>query len=55
MATPRCHGASTHSPARSAFQAQVGLDTAREATYYRHGGIMKYVLRDILDTEGHRP
>jgi aconitate hydratase len=30
------------------FQVHVRLDTAREATYYRHGGIMKYVLRDIL-------
>jgi len=24
---------------------QVRLDTAREADYYRHGGIMQYVLR----------
>jgi aconitate hydratase len=27
------------------FTVQVRLDTAREADYYRHGGIMQYVLR----------
>jgi aconitate hydratase len=31
------------------FEVRVRLDTAREATYYRHGGIMKYVLRSMLD------
>lgn len=30
------------------FQLVVRLDTARETDYYRHGGIMKYLLRDIL-------
>ncbi|WP_103964906.1 aconitate hydratase AcnA [Nonomuraea solani] len=30
------------------FEARVRLDTAREAGYYRHGGIMPYVLRDLL-------
>jgi aconitate hydratase len=29
------------------FRAAVRLDTAREASYYRHGGIMKYVLRQM--------
>jgi aconitate hydratase len=30
------------------FRATVRLDTAREAEYYRHGGIMRYVLRGLL-------
>ncbi|MEU6644041.1 aconitate hydratase AcnA [Saccharomonospora sp. NPDC046836] len=30
------------------FRARVRLDTMREAEYYRHGGIMKYVLRRML-------
>ncbi|MFU8872742.1 aconitate hydratase AcnA [Micromonospora sp. SL4-19] len=29
------------------FEATVRLDTAREVTYYRHGGIMPYVLRTL--------
>ncbi|GIE28728.1 aconitate hydratase [Actinoplanes italicus] len=32
------------------FTATVRLDTAREAEYYRHGGIMPYVLRQLLAT-----
>jgi aconitate hydratase len=31
------------------FSATVRLDTAREAEYFRHGGIMRYVLRGLLD------
>jgi aconitate hydratase len=31
-----------------AFPARVRLDTRREAEYYRHGGIMRYVLRGLL-------
>jgi len=31
-----------------AFEVTVRLDTAREHDYYRHGGIMKYVMRSIL-------
>ncbi|MFG1689647.1 aconitate hydratase AcnA [Nonomuraea sp. NPDC049269] len=31
-----------------AFQVTVRLDTRREADYYRHGGIMPYVLRGLL-------
>ncbi|MER1966861.1 aconitate hydratase AcnA [Castellaniella sp. GW247-6E4] len=31
------------------FDALVRIDTPSEATYYRHGGIMQYVLRDLLD------
>jgi aconitate hydratase len=30
------------------FTARVRLDTQREAEYYRHGGIMRYVLRGLL-------
>ena len=30
------------------FQAQVRIDTLGEASYYRHGGIMPYVLRSLL-------
>jgi aconitate hydratase len=33
---------------RVTFDVKVRLDTAREAAYYRHGGIMKYVLRTVL-------
>ena len=31
------------------FSATVRLDTAREAEYFRHGGIMRLVLRGLLD------
>ena len=30
------------------FQARVRIDTPGEADYYRHGGIMQYVLRNLL-------
>ncbi|MGQ0631782.1 MAG: aconitate hydratase AcnA [Sporichthyaceae bacterium] len=30
------------------FQAKVRIDTPGEAEYYRHGGIMQYVLRNLL-------
>ncbi len=29
------------------FQVKVRIDTPREADYYRHGGILQYVLRDL--------
>ncbi|MDP9303530.1 MAG: aconitate hydratase [Actinomycetota bacterium] len=32
------------------FQARVRLDTPREREYFRHGGILKYVLRRLLQT-----
>jgi aconitate hydratase len=32
-----------------AFDATVRIDTPREADYYRHGGILQYVLRQIRD------
>ncbi|MFW8565325.1 aconitate hydratase [Orrella sp. 11846] len=31
------------------FEAKVRIDTPSEAAYYRHGGIMQYVLRSLLD------
>ena len=31
------------------FQAQVRIDTPGEADYFRHGGIMQYVLRSLLN------
>ena len=30
------------------FQAVVRIDTPGEAEYYRHGGILQYVLRRML-------
>jgi aconitate hydratase len=30
------------------FSAIVRIDTPGEADYYRHGGIMQYVLRSLL-------
>jgi aconitate hydratase len=30
------------------FTAKVRIDTPGEADYYRHGGIMQYVLRSLL-------
>jgi aconitate hydratase len=30
------------------FRARVRIDTPREAEYYRHGGILQYVLRKLL-------
>ncbi|MDQ2797241.1 MAG: aconitate hydratase, partial [Actinomycetota bacterium] len=30
------------------FEARLRIDTPGEADYYRHGGIMQYVLRSLL-------
>jgi aconitate hydratase len=30
------------------FQAHVRIDTPQEVHYYRHGGILQYVLRQML-------
>jgi len=30
------------------FTAKVRIDTPGEGDYYRHGGIMQYVLRSLL-------
>ncbi|HTU78060.1 MAG TPA: aconitate hydratase [Solirubrobacteraceae bacterium] len=32
-----------------AFDARVRIDTPREAEYFRHGGILQYVLRGLLE------
>ena len=32
---------------RILFQAKVRIDTPTEGAYYRHGGILQYVLRNI--------
>jgi aconitate hydratase len=34
------------------FRAVVRIDTPGEADYYRHGGIMQYVLRSLLEGSG---
>jgi aconitate hydratase len=33
---------------KTVFEAVIRIDTAGEAEYYRHGGIMQYVLRSLL-------
>ncbi|HSL84293.1 MAG TPA: aconitate hydratase, partial [Thermoanaerobaculia bacterium] len=33
-----------------AFRARVRLDTPQEVAYYRHGGILQYVLRQLLES-----
>ena len=33
------------------FTATVRIDTPAEAAYYRHGGILPYVLRQLLRTD----
>ncbi len=38
----------TGGPAPITFDAVVRIDTPGEADYYRHGGIMQYVLRSLL-------
>ena len=34
------------------FRARVRLDTPREREYFRHGGILRYVLRRLLTRSG---
>ena len=34
--------------ATTSFEARVRLDTPQEAEYFRHGGILQYVLRQLL-------
>ena len=31
------------------FTVRVRIDTPKEAEYFRHGGILQYVLRQLLD------
>ena len=35
----------------NSFSARLRLDTAREADYIRHGGVMPYVLRNMFDND----
>ena len=30
------------------FEARVRIDTPKEAEYFRHGGILQYVLRSLI-------
>jgi aconitate hydratase len=39
----------THDGQTREFTTTVRIDTPAEATYYRHGGILQYVLRQLLD------
>jgi aconitate hydratase len=39
--------AKTESGRKTAFQARVRIDTPKEADYYRNGGILHYVLRQL--------
>ena len=36
---------------QTAFTATVRIDTPQEVEYFRHGGILQYVLRQLLSTE----
>jgi aconitate hydratase len=38
-----------------AFRARLRIDTPREADYYRHGGILQYVLRALLASDSAAP
>ena len=33
------------------FEARVRIDTPKEAEYFRHGGILPYVLRSLMRSE----
>jgi aconitate hydratase len=33
------------------FEARLRIDTPKEAEYFRHGGILKYVLRELLSSD----
>ena len=37
-------------PATTNSRARVRIDTPKEREYYRHGGILQYVLRELLET-----
>jgi aconitate hydratase len=39
----------THDGRVREFTATVRIDTPAEAAYYRHGGILQYVLRQLLE------
>ena len=33
------------------FEARVRIDTPKEAEYFRHGGILQYVLRSLMGSD----
>ena len=35
--------------AQTEFRTRVRLDTPQEVLYYRHGGILQYVLRQMIE------
>ena len=39
--------ATSEDGSQKTFQARVRIDTPKEAEYYRHGGILQYVLRQL--------
>ena len=39
----------THDGQTKEFTTSVRIDTPAEAAYYRHGGILQYVLRQLLE------
>ncbi|HLX10662.1 MAG TPA: aconitate hydratase AcnA [Thermoanaerobaculia bacterium] len=47
-ADPAAAAAPTPAAATVEFKARVRLDTPQEVQYYRHGGILHYVLRQLL-------
>jgi aconitate hydratase len=53
MADPTRRQVEVHAD-ETAFRARVRLDTGREADYYRHGGVLPYVLRTVTRAPGHR-
>ena len=40
--------ATTPKGKKISFEAKVRIDTPQEAEYYRHGGILPYVLRQLM-------
>ena len=53
LASPFAKGAevkvtATGENGQTSFQAVIRLDTPKEAQYYQHGGILQYVLRQLL-------
>ena len=50
--TVQVHAVHPATGAETSFDAVIRIDTPGEADYYRHGGIMPYVLRQLLDQEG---
>jgi aconitate hydratase len=49
IADPTRRQADVHAD-QTVFSMLVRLDTARERDYYRHGGVLPYVLRTVLNT-----